>query len=386
MNKNTSSLVTVVWLLLLAALAATHTDAQTVPALINYQGKLVNSNGLPVSTGDYQLRFRIYDAVTNGNLIWGPQVFNGQTGPGYGPLVPVVQGWFNVILGPNDTNGIPIANAFAAPERYLEIQISTNSPFSPRQQILSAPFALRADFAAAATTAQTAATANNVSDGSITGAKIAAGSVGSTQLGVGAVQANNIATGAVGPLQVSLGAIGSAQIAPGAVQLTHLAPDMLSGFESNAVPAAAFEIGSYIYETGGLNGFSAIFGPSDSISLSYGGGGNKRFPGYWFNHHDQFGSDRVIAKTKFKKAKGAGKLRIFAQIWTQSSGTGGLKIYVNTNRTLVLSTTSTTPVELNGIVDVSSLTDGTYYNIEFELGGNGSPGGCYMSWAKGFYE
>ena len=82
MEKRTSSLVIASWLLLLPLFAATHAPAQTVPPLINYQGKLVNSNGLPVSTGDYQLRFRVYDAVTNGNLIWGPQIFNGQAGPG----------------------------------------------------------------------------------------------------------------------------------------------------------------------------------------------------------------------------------------------------------------------------------------------------------------
>ena len=50
MNKNTSSLVVAVWLLLLAAPAVPHSVAQTVPPLINYQGKLVSSNGLPVST------------------------------------------------------------------------------------------------------------------------------------------------------------------------------------------------------------------------------------------------------------------------------------------------------------------------------------------------
>lgn len=161
MNKKNSSLVAVVWLLMLAAVTISPADAQTVPALINYQGKLVNSNGLLVSTGDYPLRFRIYDAVTNGNLIWGPQVFNGQTGPGYGPLVSVVQGWFNVILGPSDTNAVPIANAFNGPNRFMEIQLSTNAPFSPRLQVLSAPYAL---FAGKSDTAQSALSASIAND------------------------------------------------------------------------------------------------------------------------------------------------------------------------------------------------------------------------------
>src|ERR1051325_671431 len=150
------SIVLLVFALTLGTGTDLQLNAQTVPPLMNYQGKLVNSNGLPVSTGDYQLRFRIYDAPTNGSLIWGSQVFNGQTGPGYGPLVSVVQGWFNVILGPADTNGVPIANAFAGTNRFMEVQLGTNAPFSPRQQILSTPFALRANSAASADIAQQA--------------------------------------------------------------------------------------------------------------------------------------------------------------------------------------------------------------------------------------
>lgn len=146
------------WLLFLIALTM-QAGAQTVPSLINYQGKLVNPSGLPINTGDYQLCMRIYDAATNGNLTWGPQVFNGQTGPGYGPLVSVVQGWFNVILGPVDTNGVSIANAFAGTNRFMEIQIGTNAPFSPRQQVLSAPYALHAGSAEVANTATFAQTA-----------------------------------------------------------------------------------------------------------------------------------------------------------------------------------------------------------------------------------
>ena len=90
---------------------------QSVPPLINYQGKLANANGVPLTTGDYPLRFRIYDAATGGSQVWGPQVFNGQTGPGFGAVVPVVQGWFNVMLGPVDTNNASIADAFSGPDR-----------------------------------------------------------------------------------------------------------------------------------------------------------------------------------------------------------------------------------------------------------------------------
>src|SRR5262249_12012486 len=57
--------------------------SQTVPALINYQGRLADSNGVALPTSDYQLAFNIYDAATGGNLVWGPQVFDGTAGQGH---------------------------------------------------------------------------------------------------------------------------------------------------------------------------------------------------------------------------------------------------------------------------------------------------------------
>jgi hypothetical protein len=112
--------------------------------MINYQGRLVNANGTPLANGDYDLTFRIYDAVTGGNLIWGPQIFDGTAGLGHGAKVPVVGGYFNVILGPKDTSDRPISGAFNQATRYLEITVGNNSPISPRQQILTAPFAFAA--------------------------------------------------------------------------------------------------------------------------------------------------------------------------------------------------------------------------------------------------
>jgi len=103
---------------------------------------------------DYELSFRIWDAAAGGNPVWGPQVFNGQSGPGYGPKIPVVQGYFNVMLGPVDTSGISIANAFNGTDCYIEVTISNRPSILPRQRILSTPYAFRAGFAQDAANAQ----------------------------------------------------------------------------------------------------------------------------------------------------------------------------------------------------------------------------------------
>ncbi len=117
---------------------------QAVPPLINYQGRLANADGSPVPTADYELRVSIYDAPTNGNQVWGPQVFDGGSGAGHGPLLPVVQGYFNVMLGPVDAQGRSILGAFASANRFVEVAVSNRPPVAPRQQILPAPFAVQA--------------------------------------------------------------------------------------------------------------------------------------------------------------------------------------------------------------------------------------------------
>ena len=127
-----------------------------VPQLINYQGKLSTTGGQPLlPTGDYTLSFSIYDkpmatpcsAKTESEsecarLIWGPQVFDGKSGMGHGAQVSVVKGFFNVILGPYDINGKPIALAFTASNRFLAVTVNNGKPILPRQQVLGVPYAL----------------------------------------------------------------------------------------------------------------------------------------------------------------------------------------------------------------------------------------------------
>jgi hypothetical protein len=139
-----------------ALLLAVSVHAQdSVPKLVNYQGKLTNAAGEPLSNGTYQVKFELFNKPseqTGDTRIWGRQ---------YG--VVVVGGQFNVVLGaaggteitPSSVNDI--AFAFTDPERYLQMTvvsgpgITTPQTLSPRQQILSTPFALQAETAKTAT-------------------------------------------------------------------------------------------------------------------------------------------------------------------------------------------------------------------------------------------
>ncbi len=123
---------------------ATWLPASDLPPLINFQGRLAKPDGSRLVTADHELRLALYDAPTNGNLIWGPQVFDGAIGAGHGPRVPVVQGYFNVMIGPVDAGGRSILDAFNGSQRFVQVSVSNRPPIQPRQQILAAPFALQA--------------------------------------------------------------------------------------------------------------------------------------------------------------------------------------------------------------------------------------------------
>lgn len=151
--------------LLLLPLTLLNLTAQTtaVPGTMNYQGTLLDAAGAPLPSGNYSLTFRLYSAEDGGVLLWGPQVFDGDTGAvGHTAQVPVVNGQFNVILGPEDTND-PTRNLaeafFSSPTGFLEITIgdeAVTTPIAPRQEILSAPFAFQAENAQNAVDAQNA--------------------------------------------------------------------------------------------------------------------------------------------------------------------------------------------------------------------------------------
>jgi hypothetical protein len=129
----------------LALGVTTELAAQAVPSLINYQGQLLAADGTPIATGDYDVEISLYPVESGGAIVWGPQTHNGQSGPGLRPKVSVIDGRFNLVLGPEDTAGRNLAEVVAVtPSLYLELKVGTGSPIAPRQALLSAPYSLNA--------------------------------------------------------------------------------------------------------------------------------------------------------------------------------------------------------------------------------------------------
>src|SRR5882762_3750706 len=118
-------------LLASTALVAGATRLQAQSTAFTYQGRL--NDGASSASGSYDLRFTIYDAVTNGAAVSG-SLTNSAAG--------VTNGLFTVTLDFG-------AGVFTGADRWLEIGVRTNGSgafvtLSPRQQITATPYAVRA--------------------------------------------------------------------------------------------------------------------------------------------------------------------------------------------------------------------------------------------------
>lgn len=157
---------------LTSAAVPTTSVTQTVPGTMNYQGYLADpSTGNPYVDGIYTLDIRIWDASSGGTCLWGGKY-----------SVYVKDGYFNIMLGDSSaaalTSGDGTVPTYGNTElwkamwgstatdvtRYLGVTplqnashatIASPSEISPRQQLLSSPFAFRAERAQYADGSQT---------------------------------------------------------------------------------------------------------------------------------------------------------------------------------------------------------------------------------------
>ena len=161
-------------LLGLMALSPVHVQAQVTaaPALMNFQGRLAKLDGTPVADGTYSVQFALFPTLTGGTALWSQTIAS----------VAVRNGTFATQL-----SGFP-ANAFNG-SLWLEIKIGTDLALTPRQQLVSVAYAMKA---------------NSVPDGSI----------GAAQIAVGSITADKFASNVFNPLVWLLG--GNSGTNPGA--------------------------------------------------------------------------------------------------------------------------------------------------------------------------
>ncbi|MFA4872037.1 MAG: hypothetical protein WC610_03215, partial [Patescibacteria group bacterium] len=159
MNRKKYSISRMLWFIILlvvpfaiiaAWLAFGFTTAQTSQAAaginkqINYQGRIADSNGISLATGNYNFKFQIYDDPSGGNLLWTER-WTATTTAG---VVRVINGAFSAPLG---TSTALSTIDFNSDLLYLKVSFDANSDgifeevFSPRKKLTSSPYAFNAD-------------------------------------------------------------------------------------------------------------------------------------------------------------------------------------------------------------------------------------------------
>lgn len=125
---------------------------------IPYQGRLLDSNYIPVADGTHYMQFAIYDAAAGGSCLWRteqPGSGVGCTGTATSTPATVNRGIFTVYLGNGDSTNdeitSSITNNFNSGTYYLGITAcgtnnSCDAEMTPRRQIGGVPYAYNADF------------------------------------------------------------------------------------------------------------------------------------------------------------------------------------------------------------------------------------------------
>lgn len=208
-------------------------NAASVPGEVNYQGQILNAAGTPLATGNYTLTFTLFDAAQGGVVVWGPYTNSA---------VAVVDGSFNVVLPARDYLSRTLAAAAVNSPRFLELAVGNNPPIAPRQQLLSAPYALNSermqgydwsaffDNANPATgripggrIADASITVNQLANNAVTSAKLADGSIVSADILDGSIATADLANNSVTSAKISSGQVTTAQILDGTVTSADIA-------------------------------------------------------------------------------------------------------------------------------------------------------------------
>jgi hypothetical protein len=150
-------------LALVSATPGARAQVTAAPSLLNFQGRLAKPDGTPVANGTYSVRFSLWDAASGGTEKWNQTVGS----------IAVRNGTFAVLLS-------GFAAATFNTNLWLELKIGSNAPLTPRQQLVSVAYAMKA---------------NTVPDGSI----------GIVQLANNAVNASKLVSDAASLSKVSGG-------------------------------------------------------------------------------------------------------------------------------------------------------------------------------------
>jgi hypothetical protein len=116
----------------IAVIASTTAVAVAVPPYLSEQGRLFDTAGDPVADATIPITFSIYASATGGSPLWTET-----------QMILTDDGYFSAVLGDTSNGGTAIPNTlFNGSTRYLGVRVGTDPEMSPRQPLVSVPYAL----------------------------------------------------------------------------------------------------------------------------------------------------------------------------------------------------------------------------------------------------
>jgi len=194
-------------LAVILALGSFGTVQSGFPHLMNFQGRLDDTAGVPVRDSSYAVTFRFFDLPSGGSALWTET----QT-------VTTTAGVFSVLLGGVDS--IP-PFVYYRDSLYLEIQPGGSDPVVPRSQLTVVPYARRARDA----DLLNGATALDLEESAETDTKIASHTANASAHHTKTVDASELIIGTLAEGRLPQGAIDSTEIELESIAANRLADE-----------------------------------------------------------------------------------------------------------------------------------------------------------------
>lgn len=184
-------------------------SAQSVPRLLQYDGRLMNDDS-PVA-GTFDVRFALYSTLEGGEPVWSEN-----------HELTIDGGLFSVLLG--SISPLPPAVPEDHDRLYLALQIDDDAEMEPRLPLVSTTYALRSGLAdavrdqsvGAASLANSAVVTAKLANAAVTGEKLADEAVTAEKLADEAVTAEKLADDAITTAKLADGSVTAAKLAAGA--------------------------------------------------------------------------------------------------------------------------------------------------------------------------
>lgn len=174
-----------------AVLPTLSSQAASPPNLLTYQGRLLDSNGTPVSSASVSVIFELYTAVSGGTCVWSNS--SASCASATSRTVTLTDGLFSEDLG-DTTIGAPyaaIGDSIFGDNSALFLQVTIEGEaLSPRKQITASPYAMNSDTLDGYNTSTSGGTSSFVPTTDASGNLVLTGDPTGTTVSTGVVYVN----------------------------------------------------------------------------------------------------------------------------------------------------------------------------------------------------